>query len=244
MTYLQFHLVFIVPAILVLGAVYSRRLRSGSVRPTGRWIALLCAIAFVYTTPWDNYLVAREVWWYHPDRVLGTVGYVPVEEYAFFILQPVLTGLWLAVLPRWERPTVTPQHRPRIVGGLLSVLVALAGALMLRQESTLYMGLILAWAFPIVAVQWAWYGDVFMRNLPRLAAGVGGATLYLWIADRVAIGLEIWIISPEYTTGLHLFGLPIEEAMFFLVTNMMVVQGIAMLAEPREGTAARLKAAR
>jgi lycopene beta-cyclase len=60
----------------------------------------LAAIAVIYTTPWDNYLVATGVWSYDPQLVLNhTIGYVPVEEYAFFILQAFLTGLfgvWLS----------------------------------------------------------------------------------------------------------------------------------------------------
>jgi lycopene cyclase domain-containing protein len=54
-------------------------------------------------------------------------------------------------------------------------------------------------------------------------------TLYLWVIDRIAIGNGIWRISDAYTTGIQLFGLPIEEATFFLVTNLLVVQGISLL---------------
>src|SRR5205085_4477808 len=62
----------------------------------------ITTIAVVYTTPWDNYLVASGVWYYDPRLVLNvTLGYVPLEEYLFFILQTCLTGLvvfWL-----WRR---------------------------------------------------------------------------------------------------------------------------------------------
>ena len=40
-------------------------------------------------------LVFREVWGYPPGRVLATIGYVPVEEYMFFLLQPLLAGATL-----------------------------------------------------------------------------------------------------------------------------------------------------
>jgi lycopene cyclase domain-containing protein len=59
-------------------------------------------IAVVYTTPWDNYLVATGVWWYDPQLVTGLVlGWVPIEEYTFFIVQPILAGLWLLMLMRY-----------------------------------------------------------------------------------------------------------------------------------------------
>ena len=94
MTYLQFHLYFIVPPLVLL-AVGSRRPLTSAHPRAGLFLVVIAAIALVYTTPWDNYLVWREVWEYGPDRVIGVIGYVPVEEYLFFILQPLLTGLWL-----------------------------------------------------------------------------------------------------------------------------------------------------
>jgi lycopene cyclase domain-containing protein len=55
----------------------------------------LAMVAMVYTTPWDNYLVATGVWYYAPHLVLNLIiGHVPIEEYAFFILQTFLTGLF------------------------------------------------------------------------------------------------------------------------------------------------------
>ncbi|MBN8501714.1 MAG: lycopene cyclase domain-containing protein, partial [Sphingomonadales bacterium] len=63
------------------------------------WITILVqvVIAVVYTTPWDNYLVATRVWWYNPGLVTGfVIGYVPIEEYTFFVLQTVLMPLILA----------------------------------------------------------------------------------------------------------------------------------------------------
>ena len=59
-------------------------------------ILLHVAVAVIYTTPWDNYLVATGVWWYDPALVTGvTLGWVPIEEYTFFVLQTLLTGMWL-----------------------------------------------------------------------------------------------------------------------------------------------------
>ena len=95
MTYFQFHFVFTLPAIALLALVnwFDVRRGLGFLRAwRGRQFALWGTIihvlvALLYTTPWDNYLVYREVWGYPPGRVLATIGYVPVEEYLFFILQ-------------------------------------------------------------------------------------------------------------------------------------------------------------
>ncbi|HEY9847710.1 MAG TPA: lycopene cyclase domain-containing protein, partial [Candidatus Caenarcaniphilales bacterium] len=110
MSYFVFHLVFTLPPILLLALVQRQPLAGiGGARA---WLALpfIVLLALVYTTPWDNYLVWRNVWYYGTDRVVGTIGYVPVEEYLFFLLQPILTGLWLYWLfARLDEP-IQPEN--------------------------------------------------------------------------------------------------------------------------------------
>lgn len=231
MTYLQFHLVFILPPLLVLGGlVYRRPPAHYAWRGLWRALGLTTLIAFVYTTPWDNFLVANQIWWYGPERVLAVWGYVPVEEYLFFILQPLLTGLWLYVLLR-QPPEIRPLSDPmqvRVFGALCWLGLALLGAWLLGRTWGTYMGLILVWAAPVLAGMWAWKGDAFWQVRRIWGWTIAVPTLYLWMADRVAIGLGIWTISPEQTLGGHIFGLPLEEAVFFLVTNILCVQGIML----------------
>ncbi len=230
MTYLQFHLVFTLPAIFVLKwaapQVVSRDQFKAAVS-----LGLIALIAFVYTTPWDNYLVEQGVWGYGDDRVLATWGHVPIEEYLFFILQPLLTGLWLYRLIWTQRsqPTDRPSQKARLLGTVLFLGLSVLGVALLAEDATRYLALILVWACPLLAVQWA-YGGHHLWRLRRIwALAVGVPTLYLWVADRIALALGIWHISDTFTVGWHLFGLPIEEALFFLVTNLLVVQGLMLL---------------
>ncbi|MFN8522132.1 MAG: lycopene cyclase domain-containing protein [Chloroflexota bacterium] len=59
-----------------------------------RQIGLYSLVALAYTAPWDNAIVAMGVWTYDPSKIWGIVlGYVPAEEYVFFMLQPLLAGL-------------------------------------------------------------------------------------------------------------------------------------------------------
>ncbi len=230
MTYLAFHLCFILPPILLLLFVPPRPLTGAS-----RWavVALpaMALLAVVYTTPWDNHLVRIGVWGYGADRVMGTIGYVPIEEYALFVLQPVLTGLWLYRVSAgrtWSRLERGPL-RPRLIVAAGLIAVAVVAAALLLWQSTTYLGLILAWSLPVLALQWGWGGDIFARSGRVMAVAVAVPTLYLWVADRIAIGLGVWEISSRYTTGITLFGLPVEEAVFFLATNIMVVQGLVAI---------------
>lgn len=232
MSYLTFHLLFTLPPTLIMGGTLPQSLDEiGGWR--ARWaIPIISLIAFTYTTPWDNYLVARSVWWYGPDRVLATIGFVPVEEYFFFLIQPVLTGLFVfQYLARTEQPPPTTAKGSGWIGfGIFGLLSGLGGALLMSSDqSGLYMGLVLSWAPPLLAGMWLYDGETLWTHRRSLMYGIGIPTLYLWIADGVAIANSIWTISDAFTLHLSLFGLPIEEATFFLVTNMLVVKGIVLL---------------
>jgi len=246
MTYLAFHAVFILPPLVVLLFLAARV--APALGPRARWaMPAVVLIALVYTTPWDNYLVWRGVWYYGADRVLGTIGWVPIEEYMFFVLQPLLTGGWTyLLLARLVRGRVdlaatgselappTPQaHRlGRAVGAAVYAAATLVGALALGVESGVYGGLILVWAAPVLGAQWWFAGPAALRAPRTFLLAVGVPTLYLWAADWYAIASGIWTIAPRYTTGLHLVGLPAEEALFFLVTNLLVVQGLLLFLTP------------
>ena len=230
MTYSLFHLIFILPPILLLAYQQPQPLAGVGGRKAGLALLLIAAVAFVYTTPWDNYLIWRDVWHYGRDRVLGTVGYVPVEEYLFFVLQPILTGLWLyRLLGNAVEPTQKSSSWANAGGATIWVGLSLAGVWLLQRDFGVYLGLILVWASPILALQWLIGGAQLWARKRLWFTATLVPTLYLWIADRIAIGQGIWSISEVYTTGLHLFGLPIEEATFFLVTNFLVVQGLLLL---------------
>lgn len=233
MTYAQFHLIFTIPVVLLLAAVQRRPVAGIGAAPALRWLAALCGIAFVYTTPWDNYLVFRNVWGYPPGRVLATVGHVPVEEYFFFLIQPVMVGLlyfWLRGRGAFESPLA------RIPRGFRAGLAAYwlfwsalgVVCLFLPTERTLYLGLILAWACPVLAgLSWIGAGKIW-DDRRRVLVAISGMSLYLWIADRTAIDLGIWWISETYSLGMAPLGLPVEEAAFFVVTSALCASALAL----------------
>ena len=244
MTYWQFHLVFTFPAIAVALAAFLR------VTPDTRerirqtlFIVALAVVALVYTTPWDNYLVKNAVWTYGVDRVSMVIGYVPIEEYAFFVLQPFAAGFLLLALRNWiagqrassartggtpDRDTFQRNWTVRLAGTAL-LLLAIGATLSVRDESWTYLRLIVGWSFPPIAIQWIYGGDYIVRRMRLWIPGVVIPTLYFGIADRIAIGLGIWDISAATSTGTMVGGLPIEELLFFFVTNVLVVQGLMLL---------------
>jgi len=231
MSYLTFHLVFTIPQSVVLAWTLPRPLEELGGRRAKFGVPLIATIAFIYTTPWDNYLVARAVWWYGPDRVIGTLGAVPIEEYFFFLIQPILTGYvglhYLMRFPKRQGSSSAAAWGGVTVFAGLSAIGCLL--LMVGPPQTLYAALILGWACPLLAGMWLYDGETLWGRRNALFYTVGIPTLYLWIADAVAIRQGIWTISEQHTIGLSLFGLPFEEALFFLLTNLLVVQGLILL---------------
>jgi lycopene beta-cyclase len=266
MTYAQFHFTFTLPwlAVLAIDAVLAGR-NGGEPRARTAWIALgtLAVVAFVYTFPWDHHLVARGVWGYPPGRVLATLGVVPVEEAAFFVVQTLATGLVALALARRglgaavrtdARPHPSADARPhastdalpqpsalrpaqagwaRAVPAAGALATAAVGLLLLPTDPGTYLGLILVWAAPVLALQWAFGADLLLARGRLFVAAVALPTIWLWIADRIAIGRSIWWIAPELTLGWRPLGLPVEEAVFFLVTNLLVVGGLLLATDAR-----------
>lgn len=254
MTYFTFLALFVgIPIVLLLGVAWWDG-RSGRRRPAAlaNWpvaggILLHALIALVYTTPWDNYLVATRVWWYDPALVTGIVfGWVPIEEYTFFIVQPILAGLWLTALAR-RLPATTALSaeggRMRGIGLALLGLVWLTsvGILWSGWQPGTYLALELVWALPPIALQWGFGGDILWRNWRLVLLALVPLTLYLAGADAIAIGAGTWTIDPAQSTGLLLGGiLPIEEFLFFGLTNTLVTFGLVLVWAKESG--ARLQA--
>lgn len=85
-------------ALFVVVPLVAALWRFGGALLDGGWRAmgLLLVIVYVATTPWDNGAVARGLWDFDPARINGVrLGWLPIEEYAFFGLQALLTGVWV-----------------------------------------------------------------------------------------------------------------------------------------------------
>ena len=230
LTYLEFHVLFLLPVLLVLGldAVVRRETEWSPTHWSGT--ALVVGIALAYTTPWDNYLIARGVWWYGDGAVAARLWHAPVEEYLFVLAQPVLAALWLWRLPAPTAGRVSISGVDRAVGVLAGAGISVGGVLLaLHGSATFYLGAILAWAGPVLAVQWGFGWPVLWQTRHTVGVGVAVPTLYLCIADRIALWSGTWKLSDQHTIGAMVFGLPIEEGLFFLVTTLFVVQGLVLL---------------
>lgn len=250
MTYLQVHLTFTLPwlAWLAVGAVRAARAGRpvagalGGDRAALVALAVLSPVALAYAWPWDRALIAQGVWGYPDGRVAATLGGVPVEELAFFLIQTWIVALTAfavgrgmpAVRDAGARAAVPepPRVALRLAGAAAALAAAGAGLLLREGDTTRYLGMILLWAMPVVALQWGFGGDRLWVRAGPFAAAVMLPTAWLWLADRLAIGWGVWWISETYTVGVRPLGLPLEEALFFLSASVLVAGGTLLCLDP------------
>jgi len=93
-----------------------------------------------------------------------------------------------------------------------------------------YLRYELLWALPVIALQWLVAGRELWRWRRLLAATITLATLYLAACDSFALGHGIWCVDPSRTVGVSVGPLPLEELIFYFVTNIMAAQGFVLLA--------------
>lgn len=241
MSYIAFIALFLIAPILITGMLVIRRVQRGEIpSPIARrglyGTLALAAIALVYTTPWDNVMVERGIWGYDPHRVLGIIiGWVPLEEYLFFMLQPILIGIWglLSWTSIRESPIV-PSAGLRwgaglILGGAWAVLLAMENRF---GPPWTYCRAILAWGLPPLILQIGFGADLLWGDRRSLLLRWIPPAFFLSAADRLAIAEGIWFLNPDLTTGLTVLGLPVEEGLFFFLTSLLVAGGWTLWMHP------------
>lgn len=201
-------------------------------------IVFLITIAVVSTIPWDSYLIRTGIWSYPSNVIVGpTLFDIPLEEVFFFVIQTFNTTLLYLIL---SKPVLHPiylvkeKKRDRwkyikIIGQLLAALTIKKGAdyVRARGEKT-YLGLILVWAVPFLFVLWS-LAYQFLVQLPPTSTVLPIAlpTLYLWVVDTLALKRGTWVIESGTKTGWTVWpNLEVEEAIFFLLTNCLIVFGL------------------
>jgi lycopene cyclase domain-containing protein len=245
MTYFGFLALFVgIPIVILLiltwwdkrrGITFPARFHSFS----PWWVLFIhIIIAVVYTTPWDNYLVATRVWWYDVNLVTGyVIGWVPIEEYTFFIVQPIMTGLWLLFWMRRSNSSFITPHssfkenaRLRwIVTGITAVFwLVMVGLLISGWGPGTYLTLELSWALIPIMTQLAFGADILWHYRRLVLMAIVPTTLYLSFADALAIESGTWTIDPQQSLNVFIGNLPVEEFVFFTLTNTLLVFGMTL----------------
>ncbi|KAI0487476.1 hypothetical protein F4859DRAFT_465124 [Xylaria cf. heliscus] len=233
--YASVHLIYTIPLAGVLTVLLRPLLTRVDLYKT----LTLILVAFFATLPWDSYLIRHSIWTYPADAILGLRLFgIPAEELFFFIIQTYIATLLYILFNKpilhsqflTNREDSSPKARlVRSVGQLLLSVAILIGAILVAKGGKgTYLGLILIWAGPFILLTWTLSG-YFLLKLPSacIAVPICVPTLYLWIVDELALGRGTWAIESGTKLGWCLWGdLELEEAVFFLATNALIVFGL------------------
>lgn len=207
-------------------------------------VSALILIAFTSTVPWDSYLIRNGIWTYPPGSIIGPRFFdIPVEECFFFVIQTYITSLLYIIAnkpllhPLYLESDRTLNYRIKyfkwVIQGALIASITLGARLVITGGSTTYLGLILVWAAPFALLTFS-LGGSFILSLPLTSTllPIVTPTLYLWHVDERALGAGTWAIANGTKTNTTVWGLggghlDAEEALFFLMTNILVVFGLA-----------------
>jgi lycopene cyclase domain-containing protein len=107
----------------------------------------------------------------------------------------------------------------------------------MSQGPTAYLFHLCAWGLPLLAAQVfavAWIHRGHFWNICRavLPPSVIVAA-WLVLGDQFAISAGIWRFGEGKHLGLYLLRVPIEEVLFFLLTNLLTAFGLVLLMRPR-----------
>lgn len=167
-----------------------------------------------------------------------TLFAIPLEEFFFFVIQTYLTStiyhllsrpvLHALLLPR--TPTLAASASRRAALGsatLLATFFLACSVLVAGAGRASYLALIIAWTTPFLALLWA-VASSHILALPwtAMALPVALPTVYLWVCDSYALRRGTWVIESGTKLGWAVCGLEVEEALFFLLTNVLVVWGL------------------
>jgi putative membrane protein len=162
------------------------------------------------------------------------LGYVPIEEYTFFVLETLLAGLWWYFLARRQNPKGENFIPSKIIrfgsfAVLFVVWIIFTGLFFAGPPSLTYLSIIFFWALPAIAPQILFGADILWRHGKLVALTILPMALYLSVVDSLAITATTWTIALGQSTGILLGGvLPIEEAIFFTVTVILVAFGMTL----------------
>ena len=106
MSYSGFHLAFNLPLLLILFFLSGKGFWPGEV--VLAMVAIL-GIVVAFTSPWDNWAVAQGIWDFPSERIRFRIGKLPIEEYAFFIIQSMEVMMLSWAFLAWVAP---PQGAP------------------------------------------------------------------------------------------------------------------------------------
>ncbi|RUS30064.1 phytoene synthase [Jimgerdemannia flammicorona] len=228
LTYIEVHIYYTLPVIFLALLLY----RPFYTKSDTFKLVFLSTVALVTASPWDNYIVYHKAWWYCPNCVLFVIGYVPIEEYMFFVIMTVMTTIFTGMVMRWDLPTLHLKIKSPLQSTLIRYvpIAGFASAAVwgwfnaIPKTQTFYGGCILWYTMPVLGLLWWGAGNYIVSRFVPFAISIIVPTIYLCWVDIVALRAGTWHINEATSTGIFVIDvLPLEEFGFFFLVNCVLV---------------------
>ncbi len=236
LTYLRFHLIFNVPLLILLAAF---NLPQPWTTDEGLALGSVLLAVMIFTTPWDNLAAKWGIWSFPREKYSLRIGYLPVEEYAFFLLQSVNVMLAVRLLfclfPDWQSGQETEIGKSTLGCLGISVFAWIVIAVQLKwlrrkAGPRVNYAIHLVWFLPVIYAQWVLAPWLFFAHAGLLALITATFGVYYTLADLAAVRAGTWFFDEKQITGAKLGRiLPWEEIVFFFLTSLLVAQSYLLL---------------
>jgi lycopene cyclase domain-containing protein len=97
-----------------------------------------------------------------------------------------------------------------------------------------YIVLILLWALPVIGLEFLIGGDILLRRWRIALPAILLPTCWLTVIDALASGAGFQLIDINQTlpVRLPLLNVPLEQTLFYGMTNTMLVCGLLLVSAP------------
>jgi len=236
MTYFRFHLIFNLPPLAILALLNAQFVTSWADAAAFGWVLLAVV---VFTTPWDNYAAKWGIWGFPREKYSFRLGYLPIEEYVFFVLQSLNIMLAIRALfhffPDWltGQETIVDSWTLLCLGVSVipwAVIVWQLRLMRAKRGPSVNYAIHLIWFLPIVYAQWIMAPPLFIGHATLMSLMTATFGVYYSFADLVAVRAGTWHFDQKQITGFKLLRvLPWEEVAFFYLTTLLVAQSYLLL---------------
>jgi lycopene cyclase domain-containing protein len=167
------------------------------------------------------------------------VGYLPVEEYAFFLLQSLNVMLAIRALFHFVPDWLIGQEAEIGIVTLICLAASIipwafiafnVRRLRRRVGPSVNYANHLIWFLPVIYAQWLLAPALVWGHAGLLALVTAAFGIYYTLADLAAVRAGTWFFDEKQITGVKLGGvLPWEEIAFFFLTSLLVAQSYLLL---------------
>lgn len=226
MSYIELITAFVAPwVVLELLLLFKR---NDPIRTVLSGVIITGVLTLIISAPLNQILAQQNILVFNRFESLYMVGDLPVEIYGLIAGMCLFSGLILYFLRPRIHPVRFPSRWIKLGGIAFFAPLAITCIIMLREPTFAHMGVILLWFSFVMGAMWLFGGSLVWRTKSRFILATLISTIYFSLIDAFAIHKGYWIVNASLSSGITIFGLPIERSLFYLCMNLAFCQGLEL----------------